>query len=107
MIQAHMFTGAALPAADHLLFSFPMGSQRVPSAVSYQPGRVAWNSSSVPSTERLRLSFSPVSVSAGGTPLPRLETSANPTAGWWTHNKTTGLVVVMHEAASDVVVLAQ
>ena len=70
----------------------------------YSKGRVAWSSSGVPSTERLRLTFEPASVRAGGEVLPKRDLGTSQPYGWWTHDATTGLTVVHHVSEADVVV---
>ena len=45
------------------------------SQVAYSPGVVKWTSSRLPSTDRLRLSFTPHTVTAGGVLLPKRHVS--------------------------------
>ena len=76
--------------------------------------QIKWTSSSVPSTDRLRLRAVPAAVSAGGQALPRrgrggvggVGGEVGAADGWWSYDAATGLAVVMHAAAADVVVTA-
>lgn len=117
MAQALIFTPHAAPVTDHILLSLPVSvGSSVPSAVSYgshepttNAQQIRWTSSSIPSTDRLRLRAAPAAVSAGGQGLPRRQGSAEAEAevdthGWWTYDAATGLAVVMHSAAPDVVI---
>ena len=127
MAQALIFTPHAAPVADHILLSLPVSAgSSVPSSVSYvshEPSansaatrqQIRWTSSSVPSTDRLRLRAAPAAVSAGGQELPKRQRNHSwdergsaeaevDTYGWWTYDAATGLAVVMHAAAPDVVI---
>ena len=84
----------------------------VPGASKALGGRqIKWTSSSVPSTDRLRLRAVPAAVSAGGQALPRrgpggVGGEVGAADGWWSYDAANGLAVVMHAAAADVVVTA-
>jgi hypothetical protein len=108
----------------HLNTPHPLISDRPHPRCSYASGRVSWTSSSVPSIDRLRVSFTPITVTAGGKPLQKrtsreaamllsltgvhTDSAGNTDAGggWWSHNEATGLVVVSHDTDADVVVAA-
>ena len=114
MALAAMLTPRGPATSDHLLLAYPLSlGASVPSAVLYKPGEVAWTSSSIPSTDRLRVSFAPQSVVAGGVPLPRRhaggaaglgpgDTAAG--ADWWSYDPADGRMVISHATAHDVVV---
>lgn len=108
-IEAMAYAPRGPPAADHLLLPLPLGiagGGTVLSRAEYAEGRVAWSSSGVPSTERLRLTFAPTSVRAGGDALPRRDPSAAQPLGWFSYDAATGLTRVHHTSAADVVVAA-
>jgi hypothetical protein len=112
MVQALMFTANSPPPADnHMLLSYPLSiGSTVPTALELagKGGAVSWTSSSYPSTDRLRLSFTPVTVTAGGIKLPNKKGlgTASDGAGWWEHDPKTGAVQVNHMLAADVVISA-
>lgn len=111
MLQAMMLAPTGKPQADHLLLSFPVSlGATVPTSVEYGLGRVAWESSSVPSTDRLRVTFNPQTVTAGGKPLPKRDCGDQRDKedgdGWWSYDEATGIVIVQHQSARDVVVQA-
>jgi hypothetical protein len=131
MIHAMAHASKTVPTKDHILLSFPIGPGTVPKAVTYHPGLISWTSSGLPSTDRLRVSFVPSTVTAGGEQLPRrnlgrdhshgdtvstaaelkeveaeasaASSAASAAGGWWTFNPKNGVVVVAHSQA-DVVV---
>ena len=111
MMQAMMFVPVGKPTANHLLVSYPIGvgGASVPTAVEIGTDSLAWTSSTVPSQERLLVTFVPTSVTAGGEQLPhrtvrydRGGRKDGDDAGWWTFDSDTGMVVVQHNIAADV-----
>jgi hypothetical protein len=84
----------APPGEDHLL-----RSTSVVTRVSYRPGEVSWRTFDDRAVETLRLSFVPISVTAGGVALPRRGDLA---AVGWTCDRATGVLHVRHEGSRDV-----
>lgn len=108
-IDAMAYAARDRPSADHLLLTLPFGiaaGGTVLTRAAYAKGRVEWSTSGLPSTERLRLTFAPRSVVAGGKALPRHDPSTLQPLGWWSHEEATGLTMVHHTSAKDVVVAA-
>ena len=110
MIEALAFAPHGKPSSDHLLLPLPIGivgGGTVPTSVAYAEGSVAWTSSGVPSTDRARITFVPTTVTAGGLPLPphaNVAAAGDAKGGWYNYNAATGLLVVHHAEAADVVV---
>lgn len=118
MAQALMYSSGpqSKPKADYLLYSYPIGEAAAPVEVEYHTGRVSWTSSAVPSTDRLRVTFTPGNVTAGGVVIPRrplTRSAVTSEAGgetdgldWWSFDIETSLITVVHTSAPDVVVTA-
>eukprot|EP00039_Didymoeca_costata_P008058 m.107438 g.107438 ORF g.107438 m.107438 type:complete len:138 (-) comp13928_c0_seq1:264-677(-) len=105
MIHALSDTARTPPPAptNHLLLSLPFGVGSVAKKVQYKSaGSVEYTTSGVPSTDRLRLSFTPTTVSAGTTKLPQKDNDQCASPGCWTFDSKTGVLVVTHTIATDV-----
>ncbi len=77
-------------------------SSSVVKSVAYNPGSISYTTYDAASTEVFRLSSTPLSVTANGTPLSQ---RVDLTQEGWTYSPATGVLRVRHDAAMTLVVI--